>query len=101
MFNSNSVDERIATQRTCYEILLLVSSFFSFAFPFLASHSEKDSFGPSGISRCLYQGFNLLFTTNGILCITQRPALPAVENETGDDNVHAIAFMLKAFVFAA
>ena len=47
------------------------------SFLFFLYHSPNDCFGGSGISRCLYQGFNLLFTINGILSITHRPALPA------------------------
>src|SRR3569832_437112 len=85
----------------CYETLLLVLSFPIFSFSFFSYHSEKDSFSPCGISRCLYQGLSLLFTTNGMLCNTQRPAFPALINAPGFDKVQAMAFMLKAFVLAA
>src|SRR3954449_6498073 len=76
----------------------LIHSLFS---SFLAYHSAKDSLDPSGMSRCLYHGFNLLFTTKGIFCKTHLPALPMVLKLPGDDKVHAIAFMPSAFVFAA
>src|SRR4051812_12875774 len=86
--------------RQLLKYFLSFSYYFSFL-PFFAYHSLNDSFGPSGISRCLYQGLNLLFIIKGTFCINHRPAFPAVVKFPGDDNVHAIAFILNAFVLAA